>query len=92
MFTPHFHISFKKDWKRAIKRNKDINKLTLVINLILTENELPKKYKDHSLIGDYVGCKECHIEPDWLLIYEILYEKGIVNFIRTGTHADLFGK
>ncbi len=81
---------FKKDKKRAIRRGKDLHKLEKVIELLQNEQPLPDKYKNHILSGDYAGFSECHIEPDWLLIYIIDNEKLILVIARTGTHADLF--
>ena len=60
---------FKKDWKKIVKRNYNIKKFEKVLSLLINEQSLDEKYKDHKLIGDYEGCRECHIEPDWLLIY-----------------------
>lgn len=82
---------FKKDLKSAIKRGYNINLLGEVIDTIAMGKELPEKYKDHSLINNYKGgCRECHITPDWLLIYEISNQELILYLIRTGTHSDLF--
>lgn len=80
--------SFEKDIKTAIKRGKDLAKLKKVIELLATKNPLPAKYKDHRLIGNFIGRRECHIEPDWLLIYKI--NEDSIIFERTGTHSDLF--
>lgn len=70
------------------KRGKDLEKLRTVISVLIEEVPLAPKYKDHQLTGEYHGCRECHIEPDWLLIY--LTEKDLITFVRTGTHSDLF--
>jgi mRNA interferase YafQ len=83
-----FTNRFEKDIKRAQKRHKDLSKLKVIIDTLINELPLSKKYKDHILIGNYVGARECHIEPDWLLIY-VIDEKNI-TFTRTGTHSDLF--
>jgi mRNA interferase YafQ len=64
--------------------------MTNTIKLIANGEKLPEKYKDHPLSGDYLGCRECHITPDWLLIYRIHEEKLILVLTRTGTHSDLF--
>lgn len=64
--------------------------LTNVIKMLAAGEMLPKKFKDHDLSGDYAGCRECHITPDWLLIYRISQEKLILVLSRTGTHSDLF--
>lgn len=81
---------FKKDYKRAIKRGYDIKLLQQVVALLAEGKELPQKYKDHSLTGDYVGYRECHITPDWLLVYKVAEELLILALTRTGTHSDLF--
>ena len=64
--------------------------LTGVIKLLAAGETLPKKFKDHDLSGDYIGCRECHITPDWLLVYRINQDKLILVLSRTGTHSDLF--
>ena len=81
---------FKKDLKKANKRNFKIEKLEKVIDIIANGEMLSEKYRDHELSGNYSGCRECHIEPDWLLIYEIHNDKLILILTRTGTHSDLF--
>ncbi len=81
---------FQKDLKRAQKRGYDISLLTEIIKKLARGEQLPEKNKDHSLSGDYVGCRECHITPDWLLIYEIDNGELILYLTRTGTHSDLF--
>lgn len=92
MLKIRYHSRFKKDYKLIVKRNYDISKLEKVIDLIANEMPLPKEYKNHPLIGNYKGFMECHIEPDWLLIYQI--DSGELTLIlsRTGTHSDLFNK
>lgn len=90
MFKAHFHTQFKKDYKKIIKRNKDITKLEEVMEQLITEQELTERFKDHQLAGNYVGYRECHIESDWLLIYKIDKDENIIFFVRTGTHSDLF--
>ena len=79
---------FKKDIKRAQKRGKDLAKLKAVIDLLLAEQPLPPKNRDHQLGGNWRGHRDCHIEPDWILIYKILYDE--LRLERTGTHSDLF--
>ncbi len=81
---------FQKDLKRAQRRGYDISRLTEVIKILAAGETLPAKYKDHNLSGDFIGCRECHITPDWLLIYEIVEESLILYLTRTGTHSDLF--
>ena len=86
-----FTKKFKKSAKLQDKRGKNKSKLLKVIELLANEKTLPKKYKDHMLIGNYKDCRECHIEPDWLLIYRIDNEEEL-HLIDTGTHSDLFKK
>lgn len=81
---------FKKDLKSAKKRGYDLSLLSRVVDTLAAGQTLEEKYKDHSLIGNYKGCRECHITPDWLLIYEISDGELILYLTRTGTHSDLF--
>lgn len=81
---------FKKDLKTAKKRGYDLSLLKAVIDTLAEGKPLDEKYKDHNLIGEYKGCRECHITPDWLLIYEISKNELILYLTRTGTHSDLF--
>lgn len=81
---------FEKDVKQAQKRGKDLDKLFFVIEKLANGDKLDEKYRDHSLVGLYKGCRECHIEPDWLLVYEIFEDILILSLARTGTHSDLF--
>ena len=83
-------IKFQKDVKRVQRRGYDISLLTNVLTILANGEPLPAKYKDHNLSGNYEGCRECHITPDWLLIYEILEGELILYLTRTGTHSDLF--
>jgi mRNA interferase YafQ len=80
---------FKKDIKKMKKRGKSFDVFKQVIQQLAQGESLDEKFRDHKLIGNYVGTRECHIEPDWLLIYEDHDDKLIL--IRTGTHSDLFG-
>ena len=84
--------SFKKDLKRISKRNKDTNKISEVVAKLLNKETLEEKYKDHQLInyGNNKNTRECHIEPDWLLVYCIDNDNLILLLIRTGSHSDLF--
>jgi len=88
MLTLRRISQFKKDYKRCLKRGCEIVKLHTVIEVLANGKKLDAKYRDHSLLGDYRDCRECHIEPDWLLIY-MTTETELV-LIRTGTHSDLF--
>ena len=79
---------FKRDVKQMQRQGKDLGKLKKVLESLVKDEKLSQKYRDHVLVGQYKGTRECHIEPDWLLIYE-LGETEIV-LIRTGSHPDLF--
>ena len=81
---------FKKDYKLAQKRGYNMMLLKEVINILASGEALPEKFCDHALIGDFKGCRECHIQPDWLLVYRIEKDVLILGLIRTGTHSDLF--
>lgn len=83
-------IKFQKDLKRVQKRGYDISLLTDIIKKLANGEQLPEKNRDHNLSGDYVNCRECHITPDWLLVYEIDNGELILYLTRTGTHSDLF--
>ena len=82
---------FKKDLKTVKKRGYNISLLREVVLKLQQEEILDEKYHDHFLTGDYEGCRECHITPDWLLIYEIMDKELVLYLTRTGTHSDLFG-
>jgi len=79
---------FKRDVKRQQKRGKDFTEFKQVLQQLLTGEELAARYRDHVLVGQYKGTRECHIEPDWLLVYEVTDTEIVL--IRTGTHSDLF--
>lgn len=81
---------FKKDYKLAKKRGLEIDKLKKVISILADGKELPVEYLNHPLKGNYKDCMECHIEPDWLLVYKIEEELLILSLQRTGTHSDIF--
>lgn len=81
---------FKKDIKIAIKRKLNLNELDYVISKLANQETLEEKYKDHALSGDYKDFRECHIKPDWLLIYCIDDEELELFLFRTGSHTDLF--
>ena len=82
---------FKKDYKLALKRHLDIELLDNIIRSLARGETLPEKNRDHALTGDWVGHRECHILPDWLLIYRVDNGELICFLSRTGTHSDLFG-
>ena len=81
---------FQKDIKRIEKRGYNLGLLADVIKIIANGEELAAKYKDHNLSGNYAKCRECHITPDWLLVYELTENDLILYLTRTGTHSDLF--
>lgn len=81
---------FNKDYKLIKKRGYDLTRLEKVLSKLVSGEELDSKYKDHSLIGDYIGFRECHIQSDWLLIYAIDENNLILTASRTGSHSDLF--
>ena len=89
MRHPTYTNRFKKDLKRVKKRRKQMDKIKVVMRTLIEEKPLEARYKDHILIGNYKARRECHIEPDWLLIYKL--EGDEIIFERTGTHSDLFG-
>ena len=81
----------KKDTKLMQKRGKDLTKLVTVLDLLASGVPLPPKYKDHQLTGNLHDFRECHIEPDWLLMYQIFDNELILSATATGSHSDLFG-
>ena len=83
---------FKKDYKLAMKRHLDIELLDDIIRALSRGETLPEKNKDHELSGDWAGHRECHIQPDWLLVYRVEDDVLVLTLARTGTHSDLFGK
>jgi len=86
--TPSRSGRFKKDYKLMRRRGKDVSKILLVMRTLADEVSLEPKHRDHNLVGNHVGCRECHVEPDWLLIHTV--GDDWIRFERTGTHADLF--
>lgn len=87
-----FTNKFKKDLKLAEKQGKNIDKLFEVVDKLSRGEKLEDKYRDHELSGNYVGCRECHVEPDWLLIYEVFDDVLVLLLARIGSHSDLFKK
>lgn len=83
---------YDRDVKRAVRRGLDIEKLLEMVWLLRQGNPLPANLHNHLLTGDYKGYWECHINPDWLLLYEKDTEIRIISLYRTGTHADIFGR
>jgi mRNA interferase YafQ len=86
--SPIIGGQFRRDVKLAKKRGKDIAKLRETILLLVEGTPMPPRYKDHPLAGNWKDCRDCHIEPDWLLIYRV--DGNAVYLVRTGTHSDLF--
>lgn len=80
--------SFRKDIKKQKKRGKDVDKLKVVVDLLIAGEDLPARHVDHALSGNWSGWRDCHIEPDWILIYKITPDTLTLG--RTGSHADLF--
>ena len=91
-YTVKSTTQFKKDFKLAMKRGLKIELLEEVIAALAMGKTLPEKHKDHALTGNWGGHRECHVLPDWLLIYRIEDEVLVLTLARTGTHSDLFGK
>ena len=91
-YTVKFTTKFKKDYKLAMKRGYPIKLLEEAVSILANGNSLPEKYVDHALSGNWVGCRECHIQGDWLLLYRIEDAVLVLTLARTGTHSDLFGK
>lgn len=90
MLDIRYSAKFKKDYKTVIRRGYNPQLLQNVLELLCSEQPLPVKYKDHRLTGNYEGHRECHISPDWLLIYKIERKILTLTLTRTGTHSDLF--
>ncbi len=90
MYTLQYTNKFKKDLKRALKRGYDISLLEITIALLQKNGTLPEQYKTHKLTGKYTGLNECHIKPDWLLIWDQNDKDLILLFLATGSHSDLF--
>ncbi len=92
MLKLEFSSQFKKDFKLAVKRGCDQTELWAVVSLLQAEKPLPEKYRDHELVNsrNYKDMRECHIQPDWLLVYKVYQNTLSLKLIRTGTHSDLF--
>ena len=90
MLTIKYDTMFKKDFKRIKKRGYDISRLEKIVELLANEVPLPEQFKDHNLSGNYNGFRECHIAPDWLLIYQVNNNELVLVLSRTGSHSDLF--
>ena len=92
MYNVVLSKNFKKDLKLAKKNNYNLDLLDNVVEKIASGKKLEEKYKDHPLKGDFLGFRECHIQPDWLLIYKIEKDDLILFLFRTGSHSNLFKK
>ena len=92
MLKVHETSRFKKDLKRIFKQGRDMSLLRRVVAMLSFGEPLPSKFRDHPLKGNRQGLRECHIEPDWLLIYKIENDVLVLALSRTGSHAELFGK
>lgn len=90
MLEVFYTSQFKKDYKKAKRQGKNIKKLREVLTFLQMQQMLPEKYKDHALTGNYKGARECHVEPDWLLIYKIDEGRLILTLTRIGSHSELF--
>ena len=90
MFNVKYTTRFKKDYKRLKKRGYDMSKLLDAIDILRDGREMPPEYKDHPLHGDYEGHRDCHIEPDWILVYFKNEATLVLSLTRTGTHSDIF--
>lgn len=84
--------AFKKDYRIAVKRGLDVIALDAVIDMLANDEMLPAEYRDHELTGSWKGFRECHVKPDWLLIYRKDNDILVLTLTRTGSHSDLFGK
>lgn len=85
-----FTNQFKKDLKKIKRQGKNIEKLLSVIEKLADGQQLERSYRDHELVGNYKGCRECHVEPDLLLIYEVFEDTLVLMAYRTGSHSELF--
>ncbi len=89
-YEVRFTTRFKRDLKQAKKQGKDTEKLFWIIEQLANGKTLEPKYMDHSLSNNYKGCRECHVEPDWLLIYEFQDDVLVLILYRVGSHSELF--
>lgn len=90
MRTPLFSKRFKKELEKCKKRGLNLAEVQAVMLKLMNDEPLEVKHRDHPLAGEYVDCRECHIRPDWLLVYLLNDEENSISFLRTGSHADLF--
>ena len=90
MLSRVFTKQFSRDLKLAVRRGKSLEKITAVIDLLCTQTPLPPSFRDHPLSGNYAGFRDCHVEPDLVLIYRIIQDQLQLICVRLGTHSDLF--
>lgn len=91
MLRVDYTAKFKKDYKRVKKQGKDLGKLKDALTRLANQEDLPESMHDHALVGSYRGHRECHIEPDWLLIYLVDDDELVLTATRTGSHSELLG-
>lgn len=91
-YTAVYNSTFKKAYKRCVKRGLDMSLLERAVDILIEKGELPKEYRQHKLTGKFRRCWECHIQPDWLLIWEQHEDQLVLLFTDTGTHSDIFKK
>jgi mRNA interferase YafQ len=92
MLDVFYSAQFKRDYKRMGKQGRDLDLLLDVVDVLAAETPLDEKYKDHPLSGNLIGHRECHILPDWLLVYKPEKNRLVLTLTRTGSHSELFGK
>ena len=93
-FKITYSNDFKKNYKKIVKQGKNLNKLKIVINKLANKETLEPRYKDHLLYNDkrFKNCRDCHIEPDWILIYKYIENELVLVLIATGSHAEILDK
>ena len=93
-YTVHYSNKFKKSLKKVLKQGKNLDKLLDIVDKLANKEELEPRYNNHQLINDkyYKNCGECHIEPDWLLVYQYNEDKLILLLVNTGSHSEIFNK
>ena len=82
---------FEKDFELMIRQGKDIEKLKIIMRMLAREGSLEQRHRDHKLTGSYISHRECHVEPDWLLVYRVDIKEQTITFVRTGSRSGLFG-
>ncbi len=92
MYQVKFTVAFKKSYKLMKKRGLDLSALDEVVDLLRQGRQLDEKYRDHGLSGNYTGFRECHVKPDWLLIYLVENDILTLTLVDTGSHSDIFKK